>query len=95
MLYLVVLLFLVTPCLAVAVPPCMEWIPILKEYQAHDIAAKLYRANELLHKIWNNVSFNTFTAIYFAIFDSNINYANLIWEQNPFSKKLLLYRKIL
>ena len=27
-------------------------------------------------------SFNNFKAIYFAIFDSHINYANLIWGGN-------------
>ena len=33
-----------------------------------------------------NVSFNTLKAIYFVIFDSHINYAKLIWGQNPKSK---------
>ena len=50
--------------------------------QTHDIATKLNRANTLLCKIRNYVSFNTLKAIYFAIFDSHINYANLIWGQN-------------
>ena len=54
--------------------------------QTHDIATKLNRANALLYKIRNYVSFNTLKAIYFAIFDSHINYANLIWGQNPNSK---------
>ena len=54
--------------------------------QTHDIATKLNRANALLYKIRNYVSFNTLKAIYFAIFDSYINYANLIWGQNPNSK---------
>ena len=54
--------------------------------QTHDIATKLNRANVLLYKIRNYVSFNTLKAIYFAIFDSHINYANLIWGQNPNSK---------
>ena len=30
--------------------------------------------------------FNTLKAIYFVIFDSHINYASLIWRQNPNSK---------
>ena len=54
--------------------------------QTHDIATKLNRANALLYKIRNYVSFNTLKTIYFAIFDSHINYANLIWGQNPNSK---------
>ena len=41
---------------------------------------KLNRANALLYKIRNYVSFNNLKAIYFAIFDSHINYANLVWE---------------
>ena len=54
--------------------------------QTHDIATRLNRAIALLYKIRNYVSFNTLKAIYFAIFDSHINYANLIWGQNPNSK---------
>ena len=54
--------------------------------QTHDIVTKLNRANALLYKIRNYVSFNTVKTIYFAIFDSHINYANLIWGQNPNSK---------
>ena len=29
---------------------------------------------------------NTLKAMYFVIFDSHIDYANLIWRQNPNSK---------
>ena len=47
--------------------------------QSHEIAAKL----EQLHWSKNYVSFNTLKAIDFAIFDLHINYANLIWGQNP------------
>ena len=54
--------------------------------QTHDIATKLNRANGLLYKIRSYVSFNNLKAIYFAIFDSHINYANLIQVQNPNSK---------
>ena len=32
-----VLLFLVTPCLVVAVQPCIEWIPILKKERRHEV----------------------------------------------------------
>ena len=48
----------------------------------HDIATRLNRANALLFKIRNYVNFNTLKSIYFAIFDSHINYANLIRGQN-------------
>ena len=48
----------------------------------HDIATKLNRANALSFKIRNYVNFNTLKSIYFAIVDSHVNYANLIWGQN-------------
>ena len=51
--------------------------------KTHDLATKLNRANALLYKIRNYVSFNTLKTIYFAIFNSHINYANLIQGQNP------------
>ena len=54
--------------------------------QTYDIVTKLNRANAVLYKIRHYVSFISLKAIYFAIFDSHINYANLIWGQNPNSK---------
>ena len=54
--------------------------------QTNDIATNLQRANAVFYKIRNYVSFNTLKAIYFAIFDSHINYTNLIWGQNANSK---------
>ena len=48
----------------------------------HDVAIRLKRANTLLFKIRNYVDFKTPKSICFAIFDSHINYANLIWGQN-------------
>ena len=44
----------------------------------HDITIKLNRANALLSVIRNYVNKLTLRTIYFAIFDSHINYANLI-----------------
>ena len=40
------------------------------------------QANALLFKIRNFVNINTLKTIYYAIFDSHINYANVIWAQN-------------
>ena len=48
----------------------------------HDIATSLNWDNALLFKIKNYVNFNTLKSIYFVIFDSHINYANLKWGQN-------------
>ena len=44
----------------------------------NDIAVKLNRPNALLFKIRNFVSVTILKTIYFAIFDSHINYANLV-----------------
>ena len=48
----------------------------------YNIAIKLNRANALLFTIRNYVNKYILRTIYFAIFDSHINYANLIWNQN-------------
>ena len=48
----------------------------------NDIAVKLNRANALLFKIRNFLNIIILKTIYFAIFDSHINYANLVWVQN-------------
>ena len=48
----------------------------------NDIAVKLNRAKILLFKIRNFVNIIILKSIYFAIFASHINYANLVWAQN-------------
>ena len=64
------------------------------KYQIYDTVTKLNRANALLYKIRNYVSYNTLKAIYFAVFDSHINYENLIWGQKPNSKlKIITVQK--
>ena len=52
------------------------------KYHIHDIDTKLNRANALLFNVRNFVNFNTLKSIYFAIFDSHIDYAKLVWVQN-------------
>ena len=47
----------------------------------HDIAIKLNRANALLFTI-RNFNKHILRSIYFAIFDSHINYVNLLWDRN-------------
>ena len=59
----------------------------------YDITIKLNRANALLSIIRNYVNKHTLRTIYFAIFDSHINYVNLIWGQkrivelSPYKRK--------
>ena len=63
----------------------------------HDIAIKLNRANYLLFTIRNYVNKHILRTICFAIFDSHINYANLIWGQNlhAVSQIVILQKKAL
>ena len=51
-------------------------------HHINDLAAKLNRANALLFTIRNYVNQKELRSIYFAIFDSHLNYANFIWAQN-------------
>ena len=52
------------------------------KHQVSDTAIKLNRANALLFKIRNFVNVKTLKTIYYTIFDSHINYTNVIWAQN-------------
>ena len=49
---------------------------------SNGIAVKLNRANARLFKIRNFVNITILKTICFSIFDSHINYANLVWAQN-------------
>ena len=53
--------------------------------QIHNITIKLNRANSLLYKIRNYVNKHILRTIYFTIFASHINFANLIWGQNLYA----------
>ena len=65
----------------------------------HDISIKLNRANALLHTIRNSVNRDRdiLRTICFAIFTTQINYANLIWNQNlnALSRIVMLQKKAL
>ena len=49
------------------------------DLRINDLAAKLNRANTHLSEIRNYVNQNLLRYIYFAVFDSHLNYTNLIW----------------
>ena len=51
-------------------------------HHINDLAIKLNRANALFFKIRNYVNQKVLRSIYFLIFDSHLNYANLAWAQN-------------
>ena len=61
------------------------------------IVVKLNRANALLFTIRNYVNKHILRTIYFAIFDSHINYAYLLWGQNlhALSRIIILQKKAL
>ena len=63
----------------------------------HDIAVKLNRANALLFTIRNYVNKHILRTIYFVIFDSHINYDNVIWDQNlhALGRIIILQKKVL
>ena len=48
----------------------------------NEVAIKLNRANAMLYKVREFVSTDTLRSIYYAIFDSHLNYGNLVWGQN-------------
>ena len=63
----------------------------------HDTAIKLSSANALLYTIRNFVNRHILRTIYFAIFDTHLNYDNLIWGQNlnAVSRIVVLQKKAL
>ena len=60
----------------------------------HDIAIKLNTAKVLLFAIRNYVNKHILRTIYFVIFDSHINYANLIWGQSLHAlSRIIIYKR--
>ena len=60
----------------------------------NDIAIKLIRANAMLFKIRDNVNASTLKSIYYAIFESHINYACTVWGQNNYTiNRLFILQK--
>ena len=62
-----------------------------------DITTKLNRANAFLYTIINFLNRYILRAIYFAIFDTHLNYVSLIWGQNlnAVSSIVILQKKVL
>ena len=46
------------------------------------VAIKLNRTNAMLYKVRDFVLSDTLRSIYCAMFDSHLNYSNLVWGQN-------------
>ena len=52
------------------------------QHHINDLSVKLNRANALLFKFRKFVNDKILRSIYFAIFESNLNYCSLVWAQN-------------
>ena len=52
------------------------------QHNINDLSVKLNRANALLIKIRKFVDDKILRSIYFAIFESNLNYCSLFWAEN-------------
>ena len=63
----------------------------------YDLSIKLNRANALLFKIRKFVDDKILRSIYFAIFESNLNYCSLVWAQNynVINRLVILQKKAL
>ena len=60
----------------------------------NEVTTKLISANSILLKIRNYVNPKILRSIYFAIFESHLNYSSLVWAQNHGSiKRLIILQK--
>ena len=77
-------------CLIVKFDENLNW-----HHHINDPEAKLNGANSILFKIRNCVNQKVLSSIYFAIFDSHLNYASLIWapDSNAIQQLVILQEK--
>ena len=52
------------------------------KHHINEVSTKLIRANAILFKIRNYVNPKILRSIYFAIFESHLNYSFIVWAQN-------------
>ena len=65
------------------------------KHHINEVSTKLIRANAILFKIRNYVNPKILRSIYFAIFESHLNYSSVVWVQNPgFIKRLIILQKM-
>ena len=60
-------------------------------------ATKINRANAMLYKVRDFVNVDIFKSVYYALFESHINYACIIWGQNisTINRLFILHKKAL
>lgn len=52
------------------------------QHHMNDLSVKFNKENALLFKIRTSVNDKTSRSIYFAIFESNLNYCSFVWAKN-------------
>ena len=63
-------------------------------HHINEVSSKLVMANAILFKIRNYLNPKILRSIYFAIFESHLNYYSIVWAQNPGSiKRLIILQK--
>ena len=63
-------------------------------HHINEVSSKLVMANAILFKIRNYLNPKILRSIYFAIFESHLNYSFIVWAQNPGSiKRLIILQK--
>ena len=64
------------------------------KHQINHVALKLNKANAMLSKVRHVLDIKTLRSVYYAIFESHLCYASLVWAQNLNSvKRLYLLQK--
>ena len=63
-------------------------------HHINEVSSKLVMENAILFKIRNYLNPKILRSIYFAIFESHLNYYSIVWAQNPGSiKRLIILQK--
>ena len=57
--------------------------------QINHVALKLNKANAMLSKLRHVLDIKTLRSVYYAVFESHLCYASLVWAQNTNSVKSL------
>ena len=75
--------------LGVKIDENLKW-----RHHFNEVSSKLVMANAILFKIRNYLNPKILRSIYFAIFESHLNYYSIVWAQNPGSiKRLIILQK--
>ena len=62
---------------------------LTRKQQINHVALRLNKANAMLSKLRHILDIKTLRSVYYAIFESHLCYASLVWAQNTKSVKIL------